>query len=124
MTFTLGKVSGAQLAEFIRFLKMDTASRFMVRIRLSPPRSKSLSGLDLRTFRHGELCGIFRDFVAPLSRLPSGRRQFLPTLKAGSAVSLISAWDVVRRSPEQMRILGERARLETETDKVPCIFPC
>ena len=33
-------------------------------------------------------------------------------------VRLISACEVVRRSPERMQILGERARLETEKDKV------
>ena len=43
VTSALSKVSGAQLAEFIRFFKWIRPAKFMVPIPLSPPRIKYLT---------------------------------------------------------------------------------
>ena len=66
----------------------------------------------------GASCGDDGAAASRVSRALLGRRRFLSAMKARSLVRLISACEVVRRSPERMQILGERARLETETDKV------
>ena len=43
MTSALSKVSGTQLAEFIRFFKWIRPARFMVRIRLRPHRKRTVA---------------------------------------------------------------------------------
>jgi hypothetical protein len=83
----------------------------MVRIRLSPPRTTSLTGLYLLTLDRGEFRRIFRDFMARVSKPPSGRRRFLPHNELRRAVRLVFAWEVVRRSRGQM----QNSRRESQT---------
>ena len=102
-----------KLAEFIRFFKWIRPARFMVRIRLSPPRTKSLTGLNFLTFRRGEFRRIFRDLVAWVSRSRSGRRRFLPHSDLRGAVRLVFARHVVRVRGLQNKT--QNSRLESQT---------
>jgi hypothetical protein len=89
-----------------------------VRIRPSPPLIKSLTARYLLTFRRGEFHRIFRDFVPRVTKPPLGGDDFYPIMKGRGAMRLISAWEVVRRSPEQMQNSPQASQTANRDAKV------